>query len=436
MLEEKVINDIFDEYSPEIESYEYEVIRQIISPEFQGVSSQELENIVDNVLSEMSPEEMENFWKTVKSIGQSVGNILPQVLPLAGSVVGGIYGGPAGAALGGSVGSMAGNLVGNAVSQNKQKKRPSIQRILSSTTIPPSSSASTQLMSFLQNPQFLQSILGMALGSKAKKTIPVGSQGAKAPNGAFLNTLIQLAVKALGESSSKYEGEVLESVEYLYDSGGNLLCEDIASPEERSMALLENIKEMHTGVMSSSIENSEIQCKEDTVIGWLADANIIESYEEYSSAESVFYGEKVFQRAPDYLYEMYDRVNEWNDSSAKRRLICLFSGIIDRNISDLRYYNRNWVRRVSNYEYAVGTATAALSDLNAAMIYYKNFKSSLKSQDDFIQSIDDLITNGIIELRKYLVIWSELPQVQEMANYVIKSKENSKSIYYCYKDLI
>lgn len=420
---------------------------QVLDPEYNDLSNDDIDALLSHALENMAPEEAENFWKTMK-------NALPQVLPVAGSVVGGIVGGPAGVALGGTLGGMASKVVGGMTSPQKSKPTaqgyqvPSPQAMSGTPHIAlGSNSASTQLMSYLQNPQFLQSILGLILGDEGKKSIPVGKQGAEAPAGAFLNTLIQLATKALDEANVQLQQHGKESPGYLYDAEGNPLCSDPASPIERAETLLENLKGMNRGILYSIAEEKTRPSQRGSVIEWLAEANLIDGYEDFpymtGSNDNIYPESHLpghplgFARPiPPYIHEMKDRVLEWPESPAKNRLQCFLSGIIENSKTDLRWYNRNWVRRVVNMAYAPGLAISALSDLSDQLKYYKNFKGKRKDEDFFIKNLDENIINGILELRKFLIIWPELPQVQEMAKFVTDNKNNSASLYNCYEEVI
>jgi hypothetical protein len=99
-------------------------------------------------------------------------------------------------------------------------------------------------MWLLQHPALLQSILGQILGQAGQGSVPVGSHGAAAPFGAFMNTLSVVANKAAAEAESATAFESFEEMpEYLRDAGGNLRCADPALPESRAEALLAHLRE-------------------------------------------------------------------------------------------------------------------------------------------------------------------------------------------------
>src|SRR4029077_10300483 len=105
-------------------------------------------------------------------------------------------------------------------------------------------SAVRLLMWLLQHPALLQSVLGQVLGQAGQGAVPVGSQGAAAPFGAFMNTLSVVANQAAAEAESAIAVESAEEIpEYLRDARGNLLCADPALPESRAEALLAQLRD-------------------------------------------------------------------------------------------------------------------------------------------------------------------------------------------------
>lgn len=253
----------------------YEAIRPALGEAWQRAEPEQIEALLREATRHMTVEEAENFWSTLASVGKQIAPVAAQIAPIAGQVIGGIYGGPAGAAIGGSVGQFAGQALGS-LAGTPQGPRPAPTppmappsppapapfatplAALPLNALPPGlgtvprppvatapvpqpvggggTSATTQLLSFLQNPQLLQSILGQLMGSAGRSETPVGNGGATAPFGAFMNTLGVLANQAASES-------LVESpnASYLYDSQGRLLA-DPNSPEERAAALLGHLR--------------------------------------------------------------------------------------------------------------------------------------------------------------------------------------------------
>jgi hypothetical protein len=217
-----------------------EALRSALSEQWQNASPEALDALLQEVTRGMTLEEAENFWKTLGNIGRQIAPVAGQVLGVAAPIVGGAIGGPVGAALGGVAGRFAGQALGsfgrpgpsNAPARPAPRTAPR-----SAAPVPPGgSSATAQLLSFLQNPQLLQSILGQLMGAAGRGAQPVGASGASAPFGAFMNTLSVLANQAASESVADSE-----STTYMYDEQGHLLG-DPASPEERAAVLLQQLR--------------------------------------------------------------------------------------------------------------------------------------------------------------------------------------------------
>lgn len=225
----------------------HEILREfVLTPEYSRLSDSEIEQVVEGILSGMSPEEVEGFWNTLgnlaKSVGGGVAQIAPTILPAAGTVVGTMFGGPVGAALGGALGSAAGQALGQ-VGRRPSPTAPSaprpVQPMVSAPVPTGGTSATAQLMSLLQNPALLQSILGQVLGNAGVSNVPVGTQGAAAPFGAFMNALSQLATQSAIETNTHQNNESAIPT-YLLNERGDFRC-DIAAPEQRAAALMESL---------------------------------------------------------------------------------------------------------------------------------------------------------------------------------------------------
>jgi len=104
------------------------------------------------------------------------------------------------------------------------------------------SPAATQLVSAILQPQVLQALLAMAIGSAARQNVQVGD--VQVPTGAFANMLGVLGNQAAQQSptldlpvSPVTPPDAGESIPaYLMDSEGNLIADPVL-PEARAMAL-------------------------------------------------------------------------------------------------------------------------------------------------------------------------------------------------------
>lgn len=234
---------------PVANSSYHEVLREfVLTPEYSRLSDGEIDQVIEGILSGMSPEEAEGFWNTLGNLGRSVGRgiaqVAPTILPAAGTVVGTMFGGPAGAAIGGTLGRVAGQAVGQLGGRPRQPAQPAPQSVQPSVGAPIShggTSATAQIMSLLQNPALLQSILGQVLGNAGVSNVPVGTQGAAAPFGAFMNALSQLATQSAIEANADQENSSGVPT-YLLTERGDFKC-DVAVPAERAAALMESLRE-------------------------------------------------------------------------------------------------------------------------------------------------------------------------------------------------
>lgn len=118
-----------------------------------------------------------------------------------------------------------------------------------------------QLLGLVQNPAFLQSILGQAMGPAGKSTVRVGRGGSAATFGSFMNALSQLATQAAIEADDAAEN-ITES--YLFDKEGNALC-DTAVPERRAEVLLEQLRE-------APLEQDTTLRESDALVEWFVEA--------------------------------------------------------------------------------------------------------------------------------------------------------------------
>ncbi|OQZ00737.1 MAG: hypothetical protein B6D35_05565 [Candidatus Brocadia sp. UTAMX2] len=259
----------------------YETIRNVLAPEYRDLDPEDINALLEDVFSGMSPEEIESFWGTLGKIGKSVAGVASKVLPVAAPVLGTALGGPVGGAIGGAVGKLAGKALGGAPGKPIGGQ---LSQVLGG-----GSPAVSQLMSFLQNPALLQSILGQVLGKAGRGTVPVGQQGASAPFGSFMNALSTLANQAAAEANAREDSQGTPS--YLLDKQGNFLC-DPAVPEERAQILLEQLHEDYPAETDDD--------EGESLTEWLSEAGLLEnrprSRRRYRSA---------FRRYPRSRYRRY-----------------------------------------------------------------------------------------------------------------------------------
>jgi hypothetical protein len=249
-------------------AFDYELIREVLSPENASLTEQQINALLEDVLSGMSPEEAGGFWNTLKDFGKKAAPIAGQILPVAAPIIGTAIGGPLGGAAGGALGQIAGQALTGTASQKPPMSGPATQGTPFTQVQAPipagGSSATAQLMAFLQNPALLQSILGQILGPAGRSSVPVGQQGTLAPFGAFMNALSALANQAAVEVNARItEQEDAETIpEYLLGNDGKPLC-DLAVPEERAQCLLERLRESYF---------DEAEDEEDELTEWFRNA--------------------------------------------------------------------------------------------------------------------------------------------------------------------
>jgi hypothetical protein len=283
-------------YFPLYDSSTYDAIRQVLRPEYRNLSDAEIDALLQRILRRMSPAEVEGFWDTVKDVAG-------QLLPVAGAAVGTYFGGPAGTAIGAQLGQTGAQLIrpqkpatrapapaapaaapagaaapaeappGVAAPEPAPAApaAPPPTAAPAAAPIPPGgTSAVAQLMSLIQNPAFLKSLLSQVLGPGGQPTVPVGSQGTPVSFGPVLNALTSLAGKAAEEAAEAYPGaESVEATAYLVDPSGNFLV-DPADPDARAQRLLELLQEDYqTGAYEPG------RGAFDPVTEWLIEANLV-----------------------------------------------------------------------------------------------------------------------------------------------------------------
>ncbi|MCF2146263.1 hypothetical protein IQ276_007315 [Desmonostoc muscorum LEGE 12446] len=235
----------------------YEILRKSLAPKYQNLPPEDIEQILqDSFLRNVSPEDAEDFFRDLGRFVSSpvVGQVASVALPIAGTVVGTAVGGPVGGALGGAIGSSAGKAIGSATASRQSPtttQSPTatpLQKPKQQVLQPPrrqtsgASGAASQLIGLIFQPQVLQALLAMTMGSAGRQNIAVG--GKEVPVAAFANLLGTLANQVAVEynGASIYNGEDIPR--YLTDSEGEFLV-DPAVPEQRAAALLKLLQESY-----------------------------------------------------------------------------------------------------------------------------------------------------------------------------------------------
>jgi hypothetical protein len=255
------------------ESY-YETIREILSPEYRNLYPEDIDTLLEDVFEGVSPGEIESFWDTLKGLGRAAKGIAAKAIPVAAPVIGTAFGGP----LGGAIGSTVGKLAGQALGGTPQSPKATAQ-----AQIPGGgSSATAQLMSFLQNPAFLQSMLGQVLGKAGHSSVPVGQQGASADFGAFMTALSTLTNQAAAEANAREDSQ--GTPRYLLDKKGDFRC-DPAVPEERARVLIEQLSD---GYPAEADDEGE-----DDLTEWFLESGLMER-----RPRSRRYRRRLYQRYP------------------------------------------------------------------------------------------------------------------------------------------
>jgi hypothetical protein len=240
----------------------YQAARAVLGGTYANAAPETVDRALYAATSRLTSEQAENFWSALGNLAKKAAPIAAQVLPIAAPIVGTVIGGPAGTAIGSAVGNLAGQALGGAGGPRLPGPAamaalplggapaipgtPMPQSLASAGGTATGGGIAAQLMSFIQNPAFLQSLLGQVAGGSAAGTVPVGAQGAPAPFGAFMNALSVLANHAASESAEAFGESLAETNDdvpaYMLDWSGRLRG-DPASPESRAFVLVEQLRE-------------------------------------------------------------------------------------------------------------------------------------------------------------------------------------------------
>jgi hypothetical protein len=220
-------------------------LRAAVAPQYRTLPIERLASTLSARLATMTPEQAEDFLSGLASLGKAIAPVAAQVLPAAAPLIGTAIGGPVGGMLGGLAGQYAGQALAGASGARPAAALPmpgaAPARMASPSPAPAGARApaSMQLLSLLQNPHLLQSILGQIMGTTGTGSVPVGAGGAPAPFGSFMNALSVLANQAASEAGGADEQEDVPA--YLLDARGRPRC-DPAVPEERAAVLLQELR--------------------------------------------------------------------------------------------------------------------------------------------------------------------------------------------------
>lgn len=230
----------------------YSEIREILASEYRDLPDESIEALVQQSFGSYSAEDVESFLSGLKKVGKFISKAAPTVLPIVGTVAGTAFGGPLGATVGGTLGKLAGGAVQGATAgrQTGRARLPTPAalakqalkgaRAVAGAAAPAGSPAAAQLLSVLNRPEILQSLLAMIMGPVGRPNIPVGNN--PVPVGAFANLIGALANQAAAEynATAAQEGESIPT--YLLNESGDFLV-DPAVPEERARVLLSMLNE-------------------------------------------------------------------------------------------------------------------------------------------------------------------------------------------------
>jgi hypothetical protein len=251
----------------------------ILSPRGLNASPGSIERQVENLFGRLSPADSENFMNALKDVGKGIQKvtsskefkgIVSTAAPIAGGALGTFIGGPLGTQIGSQLGSVAGQaLTGGGIKAFQPKGGvkglaqaaavgalqggaggalqgaagaiPALGGVLPALGIAPpqdpaaGSTAAAQLLSVVQNPALLSSLLSLTMGANGAQTVPVG--GTNVPVGAMMNLVGTLANRAAEDADAILAADQETAPEYLLDASGCLTC-DPAVPSHRADAVM------------------------------------------------------------------------------------------------------------------------------------------------------------------------------------------------------
>ena len=253
-----------------------------IAPAYRTMSNEDISLALTEVLSGMSPEDVEGFFSSLGKIAKRAGRTLvhaaPSILPVVGGAVGTLVGGPAGTAIGTALGRFAGSAVGRATagrggSRQVRTAAPRQRGVRTRRTRQAQrSDVARQLLSLVQNPAFLQSLVGRVMGDSQASTVNIGAESVAAPFGAFMNALEHLAQEAAAEAHVAGAGGSAMP-EYLVSEDGQPIV-DVGDSEARASRLLRLLGEEQWLYPETMVNESDDYFDEAEAVGmWLQDAS-------------------------------------------------------------------------------------------------------------------------------------------------------------------
>jgi hypothetical protein len=236
-----------------------------------------LEQRVLGALSRLTPSEAESVTGALGDVGRffksnEVRGFAGAALPIAGTALGTAFGGPVGAALGGTLGGFAGQAIAGA----HPAPGGGAAGAGAPTGAPPSapppqggSPAAAQLLSIIQNPALLSSLLALVMGPDGKTSVPIGPNGTDVPVGAMMNLVGVLANRAAEDAEEILVARQDGTPTYLLDESGCLTC-DPAVPSQRADALLRMLSAQRAGSSGQGAARGCAECTEswDTDDWW------------------------------------------------------------------------------------------------------------------------------------------------------------------------
>ena len=291
--------------------YYYEAVRMIFGDQENQIPEESIDLILSEAKSKMTEEEweiMEGFFSKIgaglKKFGKGAVRIGKKALPVVGKlaqvaapIVGTIFGGPAGGMAGAKIGNFlgkitqfgkaakgVGSIIGGANTSSPrlqfQHSQPSPQIPINTTLngnvqlLQKSQPATNQLLGLIQNPAFLQSLLGQVLGGRSQGTVrmvtPNVGGRSNIPFGSFMNLLGQLSTQAAIESN----GHIKDDPTYLYDAEGKFAIENPDSNESRAMHL-QNLLLENT-YANYSFPKITKSVEQDPMTEWFAKSGILQ----------------------------------------------------------------------------------------------------------------------------------------------------------------
>ena len=229
-------------------------LRASLDESFAALPADDLQDYLDELAGELNAAELAGLGKAFRKLGSGVSRSVPaigragqQALPgvIQGATTGATVGGPWGALIGGLAGgglSLAG-AQGKPGPKTPGRPAPSRPMAVTAPAVRPTAASvpAAQLLAMMQNPQVLQALLGLALGSAGKQTVPVG--GANVNAGALAGLIRKLAENveesaampggyyALTESAEADSPDADELYERL-NAGNSDWQDELATPEE------------------------------------------------------------------------------------------------------------------------------------------------------------------------------------------------------------